>query len=62
MPDKLMRSHEEATIERFRRDTDLAADYLDAILQDGNEGELPQALQHLDNAFGGAGGSPIART
>jgi probable addiction module antidote protein len=55
MTDKLTRSHEEATIERFQQDPGLAADYLDAILQDGDEGELLQALQRLAKAFGGVG-------
>jgi probable addiction module antidote protein len=53
MTDKLTRSHEEATIERFQQDPVLAADYLDAILQDGDEAELLQALQRFAKAFGG---------
>jgi probable addiction module antidote protein len=53
MTSKLTRSHEEATIERFRRDPPFAAEYLDAILKDGDEGELLQALQRLSKAFGG---------
>jgi probable addiction module antidote protein len=55
MTSKLMRSHEDATIERFQKDPALAAEYLDAILQDGDEGELLQALQRLSKAFGGVG-------
>lgn len=47
------RSHEEATIERFQRDPHLAAEYLDAILKDGDEAELLQTLQRLAKAFGG---------
>jgi DNA-binding phage protein len=47
MNSKLTRSHEEATIERFQKDPDLAAEYLDAILKDGDEGELLQALQRI---------------
>jgi DNA-binding phage protein len=56
MTDELARSHAEATIEHFRQDPpSLAADYLDAILQDGDEAELLQALQRLAEAFGGVG-------
>lgn len=47
------RSHEEATPERFRRDPELVATYLDAILEDGDEGELLFALQRFGKAFGG---------
>jgi probable addiction module antidote protein len=55
MNSKLTRSHEDATIERFQKDPELAAEYLDAILKDGDEGELLQALQRLSKAFGGVG-------
>jgi DNA-binding phage protein len=55
MNGKLTRSHEDATIERFQKDPDLAAEYLDAILKDGDEGELLQALQRMSKAFGGVG-------
>src|SRR5688572_14348107 len=53
MSTKSYRSHEEATVERFRRDPELAATYLDAILEDGDERELLHALQQLAKAFGG---------
>jgi probable addiction module antidote protein len=49
------RSHEEATLERLRRDPELAAEYLDAILQDGDEGALLYALQQVAKAYGGVG-------
>jgi probable addiction module antidote protein len=52
---QLTRPHEEAVIERFRKDPEFAAEYLDAILQDGDEGDLLQALQRLSKAFGGVG-------
>lgn len=52
---RLTRSHEEATLERLQQDPGLAAEYLDAILQDGDEGELLEALQRLAKAFGGVG-------
>ena len=45
------RSHEQATIERFRRDPNLATEYLSAILNDGDERELAHALQRLKKAL-----------
>jgi len=53
MTSKLTRSHEEATIGRFRKDPECAAEYLDAILKDGDEAELLQALQRFSKSFGG---------
>jgi DNA-binding phage protein len=47
MATSLTRSHEDATIERFQQDPDLAAEYLAAVLTDGDEGELFHALQRL---------------
>jgi DNA-binding phage protein len=41
----LTRSHESATIERFQRDPDFAAEYLAAILIDGEEGEIVEVLK-----------------
>ena len=55
MSAKLTRTHEDATIERFRNHPDLAAEYLDAVLKDGDEGELLQALNRMSKAFGGVG-------
>ena len=49
------RAHEDAAIERFRRDPKLAAAYLDAILEDGDEREMLHALQQLAKAHGGVG-------
>ncbi len=54
MSTALTRSHESATIERFQRDPDFAADYLAAILIDGDEGELLHALQRLAKTFNSA--------
>jgi len=51
MTDKLSRSHEDATIERFRHDPELAAEYLAAVLSDGDEGELQQILRRLTKTF-----------
>jgi len=47
------RSHEEATIESFQKDPQFAEDYLNAILEDGDEQELLTALRYLAQAFGG---------
>ena len=45
-------SHEEATIESLRRDPQFAAEYLNAILADGDQQELLMALRYLAKAFG----------
>ena len=47
------RSHEQATIESFRRDPQFAAEYLNAILEDGDQEELMTALRYMAKAFGG---------
>lgn len=47
------RSHEEATIASFRDDPDFAADYLNAVLEDGDQQELLLALRRMAEAFGG---------
>ena len=47
------RPHDDAVIERLRRDPELAAVYLDEILEDGDEGELLCALQRIAKAQGG---------
>jgi len=50
---KTHRTHEEATVEMFRGDPDLAADYLNSVLEDGDETDLMLALRNLSKAFGG---------
>ncbi|MFA7281332.1 MAG: addiction module antidote protein [Sterolibacterium sp.] len=50
---KTHRTHEEATVEMFRSDPDLAADYLNSVLEDGDETDLMLALRNLSKAFGG---------
>jgi len=50
---KPFRHHEEATIESFRNDPEFAAEYLNAILADGDREELLLALRYMANAFGG---------
>lgn len=47
------RSHEAATIESFRKDPQFAAEYLNAVLADGNQQELMVALRYMAEAFGG---------
>jgi probable addiction module antidote protein len=50
---KAHRTHDEATVEMFRRDPDLAAEYLNSVLVDGDETDLMLALRSLSKAFGG---------
>lgn len=50
---KTHRTHEEATIEMFRRDPALAADYLNDVLATGDDIDLMLALRYLSDAFGG---------
>ena len=45
-------SHEEATIESFKKDPAYAAEYLNAILEDGDQEELMLALRRIATAFG----------
>jgi probable addiction module antidote protein len=47
------RSHEEATVESLRKDPAYAAEYLNAVLEDGDQEELMLALRRLAEAFGG---------
>jgi len=47
------RSHEEATIESFRKDAAFAAEYLNSVLEDGDQKELMLALRRMSEAFGG---------
>ena len=45
-------SHEDATIESFRKDPAYAAEYLNAVLEDGTQEELMLALRRIGLAFG----------
>jgi probable addiction module antidote protein len=45
-------SHEEATIESFRKNPDYAAEYLNTVLEDGDQEELMLALRRVASAFG----------
>ena len=47
------RSHEQATVESFRKDPAFAAEYLNSVLEDGNQEELMLALRRMSEAFGG---------
>lgn len=47
------RSHEEATTAMFRGDPALAAEYLNDVLETGDEVDLMLALRSLSHAFGG---------
>lgn len=49
-------SHEDATVESFRRDRKFAAAYLDQVLADGDQEELMLALRRLSEPFGGVPG------
>jgi len=50
---KAHRAHDEATVEMFRADPDLAAEYLNSVLTDGDETDLMLALRSISKAFGG---------
>jgi probable addiction module antidote protein len=53
MPIAPSRPHEEAVIEELRDDPAFAAEYLNAILEDGDQQELMTALRQVAKAFGG---------
>ena len=50
---RVSRSHEAATVESFRKDPAFAAEYLNSILEDGDQEELMLALRRMSKAFGG---------
>ena len=47
--------HDHAMVSLFREDPALAAATLDAILADGDQGELLVTLRQMTKAFGGVG-------
>ena len=49
----ISRSHEDATVESFRRNPKFAAEYLNAVMEDGDQEELMLALRRMSEAFGG---------
>ena len=50
---KPYRTHNEATVESFRRDPKFAAAYLNAVLEDGDRAEIMTALRYVTDGFGG---------
>jgi probable addiction module antidote protein len=46
-------NHEEATVESLRRAPEFAAEYLSAVLEDGDPGEVMSALRRVSDACGG---------
>ena len=44
--------HEDATIESFKEDPEYAAEYLNAVLDDGTQEELMLALRRIATAYG----------
>lgn len=49
-------THEQATIASFRADPRFAAEYLNAVMEDGDQEELMLALRRLSEAHGGVSG------
>lgn len=47
------RPHDDAVVELFREDPELAIQMLNDILEDGDQGELLTTLRQLTKAFGG---------
>jgi DNA-binding phage protein len=47
------RSHDEALIASFCDDPEYAAVFLNAVLEDGDQEELLEALRYMSAAFGG---------
>ena len=50
------RGHDEAMAELFQEDAAFAAQYLNDILEDGNQADLLIALRQMAKAFGGVPG------
>ncbi len=44
-------SHDEVTIETFKKDPNYAAEYLNAVIKDGDQEELMLALRRVALAF-----------
>jgi hypothetical protein len=51
MSTSLTRSHEEATIDRFRHDPSFALEYFVAVFYEGDESECEQTRRRLAKAF-----------
>ena len=46
------RPHEEAKLASFRQDPEYASEYLNAVLEDGDQEELLETLRYMSQAFG----------
>ena len=47
------KNHDDAMVERFKKDPDLAIELLNSILEEGDQGELMVTLRQMAKAFGG---------
>lgn len=47
------KTHDDAMVQVFRQDPGYAAELLNSILEDGDEGELLIALRQMTKAYGG---------
>ncbi len=47
------RNHDDAMVEAYRNDPELARQVINTILEDGDQGELLIALRQMAKAFGG---------
>ncbi len=47
------RSHDDATVESLRKDPAFAAEYLNSVLEDGDQEELMLVLRRMAKALGG---------
>lgn len=47
------RNHDDAMVEAYRNDPELARQVINSILEDGDQGELLIALRQMAKAFGG---------
>jgi DNA-binding phage protein len=47
------RGHDETTVGSLRKDPKFAVEYLNAVLQDGDEQELMVAMRRIADAMGG---------
>ena len=45
-------SHEQATVESFKKDPEYAVEYLNAVFEDGTQEELMLALRRIASAYG----------
>lgn len=50
---KPYRSHDEALLESLRNDPAFAAEYLNAVIEDGDQAELMLAIRQVAEAHGG---------